>query len=285
MVEVESGKGRAESGGGGGGLVPSRTRVPSDRCFIFFSGLMQHKTTMISSTGSILSLLTVPLVTIAALDRPIFSATARVKQHFHKTGQLIDGEEHLLKVIVKWDAISGAEGYELCHNCNHILEETGEENGDLDGKIFLTWFVYRRYQEAVVRSNTTDYEGHVSLDQDTRLLEAALGTLFHGLLVEDFFDKSPKISIFYSFRNISNFVHLYIPTSKVILRLSRTNQINTIFDCPDNTTLRCCGAPMTAGDIRAPPLHTIATTTSATTVVQYSSNHQLLFNQQFNPSS
>ena len=89
---------------------------------------------MISSTGSLLSLLLiVPLVTIEAVDRPIFSATARVKQHFHKTGQLIDGEEHLLKVIVKWDAISGAEGYELCHNCNHISEVTGEENGDLDG--------------------------------------------------------------------------------------------------------------------------------------------------------
>ena len=93
---------------------------------------------MISSTGRLISLLLVPLVTIAALDSPKFSATARVKQHYHRTGELIDGEEHLLKVIVKWDTISGAEGYELCHNCNHILEETGEENSgnDVDGKIY-----------------------------------------------------------------------------------------------------------------------------------------------------
>mmetsp|Transcript_22742 Transcript_22742/g.38856 ORF Transcript_22742/g.38856 Transcript_22742/m.38856 type:complete len:153 (-) Transcript_22742:149-607(-) len=92
---------------------------------------------MISYTGRLLSLLLVPLITVAAVDRPNFKATARVKQHFHRTGELIDGEQHLLKVIVKWDAISAAEGYELCHNCNHhISEETGEENGEVDGKIY-----------------------------------------------------------------------------------------------------------------------------------------------------
>lgn len=92
------------------------------------------------STGHLLSVLLVPLITaislVAAVDRPNFSAVARVKQHFHRTGDLIDGEEHLLKVIVKWDAISAAEGYNLCHNCNHISEETGEENGNADGTIY-----------------------------------------------------------------------------------------------------------------------------------------------------
>ncbi|KAL7446866.1 hypothetical protein ACHAXM_011437 [Skeletonema potamos] len=96
---------------------------------------------LVSATGRLLSLLIVPLITttilvVAVLDRPNFRAVARVKQHFHKTGDLIAGEEHLLKVIVKWDAIGAAEGYELCHNCNHILEETGVENGEVDGTIY-----------------------------------------------------------------------------------------------------------------------------------------------------
>lgn len=67
------------------------------------------------------------LVTTAAADtpRPIFVGTARVKQHMHRTGDLVPGEEDLLKVIVKWDAIGGAEKYELCHQCNNIDEETG----------------------------------------------------------------------------------------------------------------------------------------------------------------
>jgi len=96
---------------------------------------------MKSLTGRLLSLLLVLLITtiisvVAVVDRPNFKAFARVKQHFHKTGDLIAGEEHLLKVIVKWDAISAAEGYVLCHNCNHILEETGVENGDVDGTIY-----------------------------------------------------------------------------------------------------------------------------------------------------
>lgn len=93
---------------------------------------------MMSTTTCLLSLLLVPLlVTIAAtIDRPTFKATARVKQHYHRSGQLVDGEEHLLKAIIKWDPpMDGAEKYQLCHNCNHISEETGAENGDVDGEI------------------------------------------------------------------------------------------------------------------------------------------------------
>eukprot|EP00574_Skeletonema_japonicum_P014571 CAMPEP_0201737472 /NCGR_PEP_ID=MMETSP0593-20130828/42465_1 /ASSEMBLY_ACC=CAM_ASM_000672 /TAXON_ID=267983 /ORGANISM="Skeletonema japonicum, Strain CCMP2506" /LENGTH=153 /DNA_ID=CAMNT_0048231453 /DNA_START=74 /DNA_END=535 /DNA_ORIENTATION=- len=91
---------------------------------------------MMSSATRLLSLLIVPLVTVSAtVDRPNFKATARVKQHYHRTGQLVDGEEHLLKAIIRWDPMIGAEEYQLCHNCNHISEETGaEKNGDdLDG--------------------------------------------------------------------------------------------------------------------------------------------------------
>ena len=79
-------------------------------------------------------LLLAPLSIVAAVvDRPNFTATARVKQHFHYSGDLVDGEEHLLKIIVKWGAITGAEAYELCHNCNFIVEETGEENNNNGG--------------------------------------------------------------------------------------------------------------------------------------------------------
>ena len=48
----------------------------------------------------------------ATLDRPKFEATARVKSHFHKNGQLVKGEEDLLKIIVKWDHVPGAKSYE-----------------------------------------------------------------------------------------------------------------------------------------------------------------------------
>eukprot|EP00584_Thalassiosira_punctigera_P004059 CAMPEP_0172526636 /NCGR_PEP_ID=MMETSP1067-20121228/1505_1 /TAXON_ID=265564 ORGANISM="Thalassiosira punctigera, Strain Tpunct2005C2" /NCGR_SAMPLE_ID=MMETSP1067 /ASSEMBLY_ACC=CAM_ASM_000444 /LENGTH=153 /DNA_ID=CAMNT_0013310183 /DNA_START=63 /DNA_END=524 /DNA_ORIENTATION=- len=65
----------------------------------------------------------------AAGDRPPFVGTARVKQHRHRTGDLVEGEEHLLKAIIKWDHVPGAEEYELCHECDHIDETTGEEDG------------------------------------------------------------------------------------------------------------------------------------------------------------
>lgn len=110
---------------------------------IFFTQFSQQgcsTNTMISYTLRLPSFLIVALIStissVGAVDRPNFTASARVKQHFHRTGDLIAGEEHLLKVIVRWNPMSAAEAYELCHNCNHILEETGEENGDVDGKIY-----------------------------------------------------------------------------------------------------------------------------------------------------
>ena len=58
-------------------------------------------------------------------------------------GELIEGEEDLLKIIVKWDDIPGAEGYELCHECNHIDESTGAEIGAVDGTIYPAGIVGR----------------------------------------------------------------------------------------------------------------------------------------------
>lgn len=75
-------------------------------------------------------------VAAASDDRPNFVGTVRVKQHYHRSGELVEGEEDLLKVIVKWDPIPGAEAYELCHDCGHIDEATGLEDGELDGAMY-----------------------------------------------------------------------------------------------------------------------------------------------------
>ncbi|KAL7527595.1 hypothetical protein ACHAXR_002027 [Thalassiosira sp. AJA248-18] len=72
---------------------------------------------------------------VAAVDRPNFVGTARVKQHMHRTGELVEGEEDLLKIIVKWDSIPHAESYELCQDCDHIDEETGAETGAVEDGI------------------------------------------------------------------------------------------------------------------------------------------------------
>lgn len=67
----------------------------------------------------------------AAGSRPNFAATARVKQHYHHSGELVEGEEHLLKIIIKWQPIHGVENYEICHDCD-INDETGE-TGEIHG--------------------------------------------------------------------------------------------------------------------------------------------------------
>ena len=94
-------------------------------------------------SNNLLAIATLLLVSIikstVAIDRPNFIGTARVKQHFHKSGELIAGEEHLLKVIVKWEPIPLAVQYELCHMCNHIDEETGDAddiNMNTEAKIY-----------------------------------------------------------------------------------------------------------------------------------------------------
>lgn len=82
------------------------------------------------------SILALLVGSATAINRPNFVGTARVKQHMHSSGDLVEGEEDLLKIIVKWDHIPGAEGYELCHNCNHIDEESGTEVGGADGIVY-----------------------------------------------------------------------------------------------------------------------------------------------------
>ena len=46
----------------------------------------------------------------------------------------MSGEEHLLKIILKWQAIPGADSYEICHDCD-INEETGESGEIHDGQL------------------------------------------------------------------------------------------------------------------------------------------------------
>ena len=56
----------------------------------------------------------------------------------HRTGDLVEGEEHLLKMIVKWNPIPGAEAYELCYNCNFIDEDTGAEISEVDSNAIIS---------------------------------------------------------------------------------------------------------------------------------------------------
>jgi len=61
--------------------------------------------------------------------------SARVKQHRRGAeGNLVEGEEHMRKLLLQWDAVDGALGYEVCHNCQPT---TGSEvkNGELQGII------------------------------------------------------------------------------------------------------------------------------------------------------
>ena len=51
----------------------------------------------------------------------------RVKQHQQGT-ELVPGEEHHLKVIVKWEAVAAATGYEVCHQCD--IDENGVRTSD-----------------------------------------------------------------------------------------------------------------------------------------------------------
>mmetsp|Transcript_54301 Transcript_54301/g.60689 ORF Transcript_54301/g.60689 Transcript_54301/m.60689 type:complete len:152 (-) Transcript_54301:195-650(-) len=67
---------------------------------------------------------------VSATKPPIVGLDARVKQHrAGAQGDLVPGEENLLKIITNWEAVEGAEKYEVCHNCI-INEATGEREGD-----------------------------------------------------------------------------------------------------------------------------------------------------------
>ena len=80
----------------------------------------------------------------AALGRASFKPLdKRVKQHRHKSGELVEGEETLLKLILSWKSISGAEFYEVCHNCVDLIDQaTGEEIGSTTVKVLKSIGTY-----------------------------------------------------------------------------------------------------------------------------------------------
>ena len=52
---------------------------------------------------------------------PLVDMSARVKQHRSgASGDLVEGEEELRKIIIQWDSIPGAMSYEVCHNCEVV---------------------------------------------------------------------------------------------------------------------------------------------------------------------
>mmetsp|Transcript_30717 Transcript_30717/g.37515 ORF Transcript_30717/g.37515 Transcript_30717/m.37515 type:complete len:154 (+) Transcript_30717:90-551(+) len=85
------------------------------------------------------------LLTIAAtissstsIPRPVINTNARVKQHrAGAVGDLVIGEEHMLKIIVKWPPMRPALSYEICHGC-HVIDSTGErlEDEETAGKVY-----------------------------------------------------------------------------------------------------------------------------------------------------
>ena len=63
-------------------------------------------------------------------ERPVIEAKARVKEHRHGArGELVPGEEGMIKVIVYWPKVFSALSYEICHGC-YIIDATGERIED-----------------------------------------------------------------------------------------------------------------------------------------------------------
>ena len=61
---------------------------------------------------------------MAQITVPEIDIKARVKQHrAGAAGDLVAGEEELRKVIIQWDKVDGATGYEVCHNCKGDVEK------------------------------------------------------------------------------------------------------------------------------------------------------------------
>ena len=64
-----------------------------------------------------------------ANDVPVLETSLRVKQHrAGERGELVEGEQDHLKVIVKWNPVASATAYEVCQNCN-ISTTSGERIG------------------------------------------------------------------------------------------------------------------------------------------------------------
>jgi hypothetical protein len=91
--------------------------------------------TMTSFAFSMIFLAVISLVMMAALaagSGPLVNVddVARVKEHRGgPQGDLVEGEEHMRKVLLQWDQVPGALGYEVCHNC--VPSSDGELEGDI----------------------------------------------------------------------------------------------------------------------------------------------------------
>ena len=58
-----------------------------------------------------------------SLPHPSILPSVRVKNHFHRSGELVEGEQHLRKVILKWTSFPGATRYEVNHVHPHEQNE------------------------------------------------------------------------------------------------------------------------------------------------------------------
>jgi len=91
---------------------------------------------------------------------PIVDLSARIKQHrFGASGQLVDGEEEMRKIIIQWNPIPGAISYDVCHNCRVLEDSTGpqpDEGGTGGGGLYLVNIdMTRDGRPAFVKSNTS----------------------------------------------------------------------------------------------------------------------------------
>ena len=66
-------------------------------------------------------------VSAALADPPKLEETARIKQHRSgASGDLVEGEEHLVKAIFYWNSVGGALEYEISLDCHRNVEESDE---------------------------------------------------------------------------------------------------------------------------------------------------------------
>lgn len=89
--------------------------------------------TMRTSVRAALSIFLLASTTLYAqeLAPPHMETVARVKNHFHRSGELVEGEEDMRKIIVNWKHYPKAAAYQVCHMCD--MDKSGvrlnEERG------------------------------------------------------------------------------------------------------------------------------------------------------------
>ena len=88
---------------------------------------------------------------VAELERPeLIPQATRVKQHFHRSGELVEGEEDVLKLILSWTPHHSAESYEVCHNCLDLIDESGAEKASTASKVVKSTGNYGGYPSIVM---------------------------------------------------------------------------------------------------------------------------------------